>query len=104
MAPKTTRRALRPLSQTRAGSPRLDQPARSGGNSSRSVSSSASTTLRRGSALISRRIRRFFLKQGVGLQVVARALPGVVQPPQRPPQGVLRQPPPGGAVEGVLEQ
>ena len=39
IAPKITRRALRPLSQTLASSPRFDQAARNGGNSNRSVSS-----------------------------------------------------------------
>src|SRR5512142_1953244 len=61
ITPKITRRALRPLSQTLATSPRFDQAARNGGNSSRSVSSWANTTLRRGRARICRRMRRFFL-------------------------------------------
>ena len=58
IAPKITRRALRPLSQTLAASPRFDQAARNGGNSNRSVSSWANTTLRRGRARICRRMRR----------------------------------------------
>src|SRR5829696_6215835 len=48
MAPNTTRLALAPLIGTGAGSPRSAQPARSGGNSRRSVSSSASTAVRAG--------------------------------------------------------
>jgi hypothetical protein len=100
-----TRRALRPLMWTSAGSPRLAQPARSGGNSSRSVSSSASTTLRGGSCLICRRIRLFFPPQlGVGVQDVARPLPGVVQPAQGAADGVARRHAAGAELKGVLEQ
>jgi hypothetical protein len=83
------RRALRPLNHTLATSPRLNQPARKGGNSSRSLSSSASTTLRRGRAWICRRMRRFFLTLGVRLQVVPRPLPHVIEPVQCPAQGVV---------------
>ena len=61
IAPKITRRAFRPLSQTLATSPRFDRAARNGGNSSRSVSSWANTTLCRGRPRIYRRIRPFFL-------------------------------------------
>src|SRR5437762_5499271 len=89
MAPKITRRALRPLNQTLATSPRLAQAARKGGNSSRSASSWASTTLRRGKARICRRMRRFFLALGVRLQVVPRPLPHEIQPVQRAAQRVV---------------
>src|SRR5947209_2689817 len=104
MTPKMTRRALRPLSQTFATSPRLDQPARSGGKSNRSVSSSASTTLRRGKARICRRMRRFLLALGVRLQDVTRPLPDVLQPAQGAAEGVIRQPPAGADLQGLLEQ
>src|SRR5439155_15236474 len=103
MAPKMTRRALRPLSQTRAGSPRFDQPARNGGNSSKSVSSCASTTLRAGRPRICRRMRRFFLAQRVRLEVVARPLPDVVHALQRPAHGVIGDALVGEELKDLLE-
>src|SRR5436190_2064410 len=102
--PKITRRALRPLSQTRATPPRLDHPARSGGNSNRSVSSWAGTTLRRGRAAICRRMRLFFLALGVGVQVMARPLPHITQPVQRAAERVVGQPPPRGHFQKLLDQ
>src|SRR5262249_3333704 len=99
-----TRRALRPLSQTLAASPRFDQAARKGGNSSRSVSSWARTTLRRGRARIWRRIRRFFLALGVRDQVVARALAGESQPLPSAARRVLGDPQPRGTLQDLLEQ
>src|SRR5437667_7934901 len=91
MAPNTVRRALRPHRTTRLAWPLRDQHARNGGNSSRSVSSSASTTLRGGNSLICLRMRLFFPPQlGVGGQDVARPLPDVVQPMQFAAQRVLR--------------
>src|SRR5262245_46002937 len=104
MTPKITRRALRPLSQTLATSPRFDQPERSGGKSNRSVSSSAHTTLRRGRARICLRMRRFFLALRVRVEDVTRPLPDVVQPVQGPAEGVLRQPPAGANFQDLLEQ
>ena len=89
IAPKTTRRAFRPLMWTSAGSPRNDQPARNGGNSSRSVSSSASTTLRRGRPRTCRRMRRFLVALGVRVQDVSRPLPDVPEPGQHAPDGVV---------------
>src|SRR5262245_2772318 len=91
MAPNTTLRALRPHSTTCLGSPTGDQQDRKGGNSSRSVSSWASTTLRRGNCLMRLRIRIFFPPQlRVGVEPVAGPLPGVSQLLDLPPQGVLR--------------
>lgn len=104
IAPKITCRALPPLSQTRATSPRFDQAARNGGNSSRSVSSWANTTLRRGRTRICRRIRRFFLALGVRDQVVPRAFPQVIHPVQRPAQRGLGHPPLRGDLQDFLEQ
>src|SRR3954469_5833825 len=104
MAPKITRRALRPVSQTRATSPRFDQLARRGGKSSRSVSSWARMTLRRGRARICWRMRRFFLALGVRLQVVARPLPDVIQAPQRAAHGVLGHRLLGGDLQGMAQQ
>ncbi len=82
MFPKMTRRAFRPLKCTLAGWPFSDQPARNGGNISRSVSSWASTTRRRGKAWICRRIRRFFLALRVGIEDIAGPLPDVAEPPR----------------------
>src|SRR3954468_19674969 len=104
MAPKITRRALRPVSQTRATSPRFDQLARRGGKSSRSVSSWARMTLRRGRARICWRMRRFFLALGVRLQVVARPLPDVIQPVQGAAQRVARHLTPRSEFQKLLEQ
>src|SRR5205085_7484238 len=99
-----TRRALRPLSQTLAASPRFAHPARNGGKSSRSVSSSASTTLRGGKARICHRMRRFFLALWVRLQDIAGPLPDVVQPPQRPADGALTEAEARTQVQHLLEQ
>src|SRR5262245_44307845 len=105
MAPKMTRRALRPLRRTWAGSPRLAQPARSGGNSSRSVSSCARTTLRGGNVLMCRRIRCFFPPQlRVGVQDVARPLPDVIQPAQDAADGVIGGLATCALLQGVPEQ
>src|SRR5262245_2055010 len=84
IVPKTTRRALAPDSGTSSGCPRGPQAARSGGNSSRSVSSSNSLTQRAGSLRQIRRRRRFFLALGVGVQHVAGPLPDVIQLVQEP--------------------
>src|SRR5512142_502912 len=104
IAPKITRRALRPLSQTLATSPRFDQAARNGGNSSRSVSSWANTTLRRGRVRICPRIRRSFRALRVRVQVVTRPLPHVIQSAQRPAKSVLGQPLLRGDLQDLVEQ
>jgi hypothetical protein len=49
-------------------------------------------------------MRRFFLALGVGLQVVARPLPHVVQPVQRAAHGVLRHLPLRGDIQELPEQ
>jgi hypothetical protein len=49
-------------------------------------------------------MRRFFLALGVRLQVVARPLPGVIQPVQRAAHGVVGNPPSYGNVQKLLEQ
>jgi hypothetical protein len=49
-------------------------------------------------------MRRFFLAQRVGVEVVARPLPHEVQPAQRPPQGVVGDPLPGGDLQRLQEQ
>jgi hypothetical protein len=49
-------------------------------------------------------MRRFFLALGVGVEVVAGPLAHVVQPVQRPPDGVLGDPLPRGDVQGLSEQ
>ena len=103
IAPKITRRALRPLSQTLASSP-ASTKRRNGGNSNRSVSSWANTTLRRGRARICLRMRRFFLALGVRIQVVARPLPYVIQPIQRPAKSVVGHPLLRGNLQDLLEQ
>src|SRR5207302_5727240 len=95
MAPKITCRAFRPLRRTVAGCPRNDKPARNGGNSSKSVSSSARKTLRGHNSRIlriCRRIRRFFLLLRVGVQHVAVLFPNVAQSVSFAVEGVLRQP------------
>src|SRR6516164_1081269 len=89
MHPNTTRRALRPLSITRAGSPRSDHIARKGGNSSKSVSSSTNTTLFSGKPDRMRQIWRFFLSLWVGCQHVPRSFPYIAEPMQIAPNGVF---------------
>src|SRR3954469_1761144 len=79
IVPKTTRRALRPEMGTSSGWPRRPHAARSSGNSNRSVSSSNSLTQRGGSRAICRRMRRFFVALGVGVEHVARPLPDIPQ-------------------------
>src|SRR4051794_2020723 len=79
MVPNTTRRAFRPLRSTRRRCPRWPQAARSGGNSSRSVSSSKSLTQRGGKSSICQRMRTFFSALRVRRQDVAGPLPDVVQ-------------------------
>src|SRR3954467_2859379 len=91
IAPNRTLLALPPLIGTGASSPRRAQPARSGGNSRRSVSSSARLALRGGKARKRRRISRFFFSLGVRGQHVAEPLPHVAQPVQPPPDGVVGQ-------------
>jgi len=49
-------------------------------------------------------MRRFFLALGVRVEVVARPLPHVLQPAQRPPQRVLGRPPFRGELQDLLEQ
>src|SRR5438477_11834927 len=98
-APNSTRLALTPLTGTGAGCPRRAQPARSGGNSSRSVSSSNSATPRGGSSRRRRRIRRFFLALRVRRQGVAKALPDVAESVQLAADGVLGQPLPARPFE-----
>src|SRR3954468_11165750 len=91
MAPNTTRRAFRPHRVTRTAWPRRDQPDRNGGNSSRSVSFSASTALRGGNRLMRLRMRIFFPPHlRVGGQGVARPLQDIVQPVQPTADGVVR--------------
>src|SRR3954453_2199528 len=89
--PKRTRFALPPLIGTGAGWPREAQPARRGGNSRRSVSSSARSTLRGGRFFSRRRMARVFLALGVGWQDVAGPLPDVGQTPHLPTDGVVGQ-------------
>src|SRR5215213_9846813 len=102
--PKTTRLALPPLMATGAGRPRKAQPARRGGNSRRSVSSSARSTLRGGRLLSRRRMARFFLALGVGRQGVAGPLPEVVQAPQPAADGVVGQPPAAASLQVISEE
>src|SRR4051812_5627693 len=102
--PKRTRFALPPLIATGAGLPRKAQPARRGGNSRRSVSSSARSTLRGGMPLSLRRMARFFLALGVGRQDVAGPLPDVVQAPQPAAEGVVGQPLAAASLQIILEQ
>src|SRR6185369_1840188 len=104
MAPNRTRLALPPLIGTGAGSPRRAQPARSGGNRRRSVSSSASFALRGGRDRSRRRMARFFLAQGVRRQHIAEPLPHVAQPVEFPTDGVVGQPATALVVQGLLEQ
>jgi hypothetical protein len=49
-------------------------------------------------------MRRFFLALGVRVEVVARPLPDVIQPPQGPAEGVIRDALVGEEFEGFLEQ
>ena len=49
-------------------------------------------------------MRRFFLAQRIGVQVVARPLPDVIEPAQGPAQGILRDRLLGGDLQGLLEQ
>src|SRR5436190_14455689 len=95
IVPNRTRLALAPLIGTGAGLPRSAHPARNGGNSRMSVSSSASTTTRLErwrNAAIWRRIWRFFLALRVGRQHVPVALPDVPQVLQLAADGVVRHP------------
>src|SRR5205085_6760118 len=99
-----TRLALPPLISTGASCPRRAQPARRGGNSRRSVSSSASVALRGGMARSRRRMARFFLALGVRGQHVAVALPHVTQPVEFPADGVVGEPTAATTVQVLLEQ
>src|SRR5689334_2749236 len=92
IAPNRTRLALPPLIGTGASSPRRAQPARRGGKSRRSVSSSANLALRGGRACSRRRMARFFLALGVRGQHVTEALPHIAPPVQLSADGVIRQP------------
>jgi hypothetical protein len=49
-------------------------------------------------------MRRFFLALGVRVQIVARPLPDVLQPPEHPAQGVVGHPPVGEGLQGLLKQ
>ena len=49
-------------------------------------------------------MRRFFRALGVGLEVVARPLPHVIQPVQGAAERVIGQPPPGGDFQKLLDQ
>lgn len=49
-------------------------------------------------------MRRFFLALRVGVQVVARPLPHVIQPVQRPPQGVIGKPLSRANLQRLLQQ
>jgi len=49
-------------------------------------------------------MRRFFLALGVRLQVVTRPLPHVIEPVQRPAQGIVRHPPSRGDFQELLKQ
>src|SRR5947209_12891075 len=102
--PKRTRFALPPLIGTGAGWPRTAQPARKGGNSRRSVSSSARSTLRGGMPLSRRRMARFFLALGVGRQDVAGPLPDIVQAPHLPAKRVVGQPLAAASLQVLLEE
>jgi hypothetical protein len=90
MVPKITRRAFRPVMETWTCLPRGAQPARSGGKSSTSVSSSASTRHRAGKCCTCRRRWRFFLSGRVRIQRMARTLPGAPLAIQFAPQRVVR--------------
>src|SRR5436190_11663295 len=102
--PKRTRFALPPLIGTGAGWPRTAQPARKGGNSRRSVSSSARSTLRGGMRLSRRRMARCFLALGVGRQDVAGPLPDVVQASHPTADGVVGQAPAAASPQVFLEE
>src|SRR5437870_13205184 len=99
IAPNRPRLALPPLIGTGASCPRRAHPARKGGNSRRSVSSSASLALRGGKARSRRRIARFFVALGVRGQQVAEPLPHVAQPVEFPADGVVGQPPAAVALQ-----
>jgi hypothetical protein len=49
-------------------------------------------------------MRRFFVALGVRLQVVARPLPHVIEPAQRPAQGIVGHPPSRGDFQELLKQ
>src|SRR3954453_15772082 len=102
--PKRTRFALPPLIATGAGLPRRAQPARRGGNSRRSVSSSARSTLRGGMPRSRLRMARFFLALGVGRQDVAGSLPEVVQAAHLTADGVVGQPPAAASLQIRLKE
>jgi hypothetical protein len=104
MVPKSTRLALRPVSQTLACSPRGAHPARRGGKRRRSVSSSARMTLCGGSRSIRRRIRRFFLSVRIGPQHVAGALPHLVHPMEHASDGTRRDVHPHPHRQDIAEQ
>src|SRR4051794_28968828 len=103
-APNRTRLALPPLIGTGASCPRRAQAARRGGNSRRSVSSSASLAVRGGKARSRRLMARFFLALGVRGQHVAAALPHVAQAVQLPADGIVGEPTTAAVVQVLLEQ
>src|SRR3954469_11647778 len=90
--------------RTFAGSPLSAQPARNGGNIIRSVSSWASTTLRRGRSRIRRRIRRLFLALRGGVEDVAGPLPDVAEPPEPTPHRLVRRPQSQALLQLLLEE
>src|SRR5258707_15786498 len=92
MPPKITRRALKPLRTTPAASPRCAQPARKGGNSSKSVSSSITSAVSDLKARIRRRIARFFLPLRIGIEHVAEAFPDVSPAVQFATDRILGEP------------
>src|SRR5205823_282304 len=92
MIPKITRLALVPLMCTGAGWPRKVQAARKGGNSSRSVSSSNTVTLRKRRFLSRRRMRLFFLLRRIGWQHVTGSFPDVAQLMQFATDRLVRKP------------
>src|SRR6266511_867493 len=91
MAPKMTCRAFQPDKRTSAASPRRAHPASKGGNKSKSVSSSAKTTLRGSKARIWPPIWRFFLQVGVCVEHIAVAFPDIPQAMSGAADGIIGQ-------------
>src|SRR5215211_172116 len=104
MAPKTTCRAFQPDNRISAASPRRAQPARRGGNKSKSVSSSASTTLRGGKARTCPRMWRFFLHVRVFVQDIAVAFPDIAQAVQGAANGIVGKACVAGTLEMILQE
>src|ERR1044072_6131738 len=86
-----TRRALKPLRRTSAGLPRNAHPARKGGNSRRSVSSSITIAVSDLKRRRKRLMERFFLLLWIGGKHVAIPLPDIVLACQLATDRVLRK-------------